>query len=92
MRTDSGYGHRRLFMSPDAVGKAGPFQDPSEVTCKELKSCNNVTYAAIYDKKGTAAAVGIWGDVPGTPYESKIHSSQNIHTFLIGLLFLHAKI
>jgi len=79
-------------MSPDAVGKAGPFQDPSEVTCKELKSCNNVTYATIYDKKGTAAAVGIWGDVPGTPYESKIHSSQNIHTFLIGLLFLHAKI
>lgn len=61
-----------LVLSPDAVGKAGPFQDPSEVTCKELKSCNNVTYATIYDKKGTAAAVGIWGDVPGTPYEIEV--------------------
>jgi hypothetical protein len=61
-----------LVMSPDAIEKVGANRDSTQVTCEEITSCNNVTYATVYDKKGTVGAVGIWCDVPGTPYEIEI--------------------
>ena len=61
-----------LVLSPDALEKVGPDLDSTQVTCKDITSCNNVTYATVYDKKGTVGAVGIWADVPGTPYEIEV--------------------
>ena len=61
-----------ILPSSDLIEIAAQNEDPDHVTADRINSCNNVTYASVYNKSGTIGAIGFWTEVPGQNYEIQV--------------------